>query len=74
MWDLIAAQYRASTVELKVRDDVQRYFVHMCFITIRANWVICRTLSQRNVNRGRVEKKRPTDEEIADYIKNSEPV
>ena len=25
-------------------------------------------------NRGRVEEKRPTDEEIADYIENSEPV
>ena len=25
-------------------------------------------------NRGRVEDKRPTDEEIADYIENSEPV
>ena len=33
-----------------------------------------RTLSQRNVNRGRVEQKCPTVEEIADYIENSEPV
>ena len=47
----------------------------MCFITIRkTTGLICRTLSQKNVNRGRVEEKRPTDEEIADYIENSEPV
>ena len=30
MWDLVAAQYRARTGELKVRDNVKRYFVQKC--------------------------------------------
>ena len=30
MWDLVAAQYRAKTGELKVREGIKRYFVQKC--------------------------------------------
>ena len=30
MWDAVANQYRVATGELKVRDNVKRYFVQKC--------------------------------------------